>query len=310
MTHDQDDLPQDHLSWVKVRIITPSNRVEEAAAVLWEEGASGVEIQDHMMILGSADEKPADGFSRAVTYFGGESVEDVRARLSRAIADANLEEDATLEVTIFEDETWKEKWKQFFKPLHLSARLGVRPPWEEADFGPGVKTVIIEPGMAFGTGQHATTKLCLAWLDELCGPPEPSAILDVGCGSGILGIGAALLTQGTRIEGVDIDPEALRVCRENFEMNGVVGRVQVRIGLVSQVEGRFPVVVANILANVLRRLRDDILAKAEPGGLVLLSGLALVDEEPVRAYYQAAGCVAVDRRDLDGWVALLLRAPA
>jgi ribosomal protein L11 methyltransferase len=287
--------------WVKVSMEVEEERLEEACELLWEAGASGVEEQDRETFSELQAPVP-EGRGRAVAWFGGESAEAVEARLREAASEWGLE--VLLEAAPFTDESWKESWKQFFKPVQVSARLAVRPPWEEAAFGEGVEVLVIEPGMAFGTGTHATTRLCLSALDEALLSSGARSMLDVGCGSGILAIAAAKLDAGMSIQALDVDPEALRVSRENCAVNGVSERVEVLECLLDEVEVRAELVVANILAHILLRLQEDLIDRTAPGGQLLLSGLGLGDEARVRASFEEGGVRLVARTELEGWVAL------
>lgn len=293
--------------WVKVSLEVEAAQIEEACALLWEEGASGVEVQDDETFI-ELQPLVAPGQARAVAWFGAEPAERVQARLQEALGGYGLQ-GAALEAAPFTDESWKTNWKQFFKPHRVSERLAVRPPWEEADFGDQVQLLVIEPGMAFGTGTHPTTRLCMKALDELLAAShsEPASMLDVGCGSGILSISAVKLTQGLRALALDVDPEAHRVTQENSEVNGTQDRVQVLSGLLEEVQEPAALVVANILAHILLRLRDDLVRCTEPGGQLLLSGIGAGQEEEVKASFQAAGMELVRQQELEGWVALHMR---
>ncbi len=196
------------------------------------------------------------------------------------------------------DTDWQVGWRAFFKPCRLSPRVGVRPPW--ADPGEPIE-VIIEPGMAFGTGTHATTRAVMRCLDGLLGDRAETQILDVGCGSAVLSIAAALL--GHRAIGVEIDPVALENARENRARNGVEDRVELIVGSADAVEGQYPIVVANILAHVLIDIAPAITARV--GGDLILSGLLEAQEPEVLAAYPGLELVARD--DEGPWRVLHLR---
>jgi ribosomal protein L11 methyltransferase len=174
-----------------------------------------------------------------------------------------------------------------------------------------VKTVIIEPGLAFGTGTHATTLLCLSWLDELLQDvPTPSfaSMLDVGCGSGILSIAAAKLSPTLAIDALDTDPEAHRVSRDNFAVNGVDARVRLAdSGVLAELQGSYELVVANILAHILNFLSKDLVRVTSPGGSLLLSGIGEDSVRGVLETFEGLDMDVVDRREREGWTALLLK---
>lgn len=272
--------------------------LDAASGLLWELGASGVEIQDKTTMERTSD------LPRAVAYFGGEPVEDLHLRVG---TDLPTNWNATLTVEPFTDESWKENWKQFFKPILASARIGVRPPWEaRPDWSEDVRELVIEPGLAFGTGTHATTLLCLDWLDDLLAASAPGSLLDVGCGSGILSIAAAKLRPAMSIRGLDVDPEARRVSVENARDNRVEDRIEILDGLLGPHVVGAELVVANILAHILLRLREDLVRATLPGGQLLLSGIGAKDEEQLAAAFSGE-LRPVGRREKSGWVALLFK---
>ena len=292
--------------WVKVSVEVDAEQIDLPVALLWAAGAGGVEVQDGTTLAEGREPLGIDR-ARALAYFGGESPEALEARLRSDAAAWGLTL-GSLRAEVFTDETWKERWKQFFKPAIVSERLAVRPPWEAFDTPEGVETLVIEPGLAFGTGTHATTRLCLAWLDDLLAQdPDMETMLDVGCGSGILSMGAARLAPELRLEALDVDPEAVRVCRENLAINGVEARIKLLAPLISEVDGSYDLVVANILAHILIRLGDDLCRCTAPSGRLLLSGIGEEALASVVEAFGARGMVEVGRRSSSGWVALLLQ---
>lgn len=190
-------------------------------------------------------------------------------------------------------EDWAESWKRFFKTLRISPHLVVRPPWEEYTPAPGERVIVLDPGMSFGTGKHETTRSCLRLLDELAPECANGRLLDVGCGSGILSIAAAML--GYRdVLGIDNDPDAVRIAAENAAANSVAAKFSVCDLAVCR--ERAPVVVANVLAPVLTRFAAQVSACVErvPGNALILSGILDTQYPAVRAAYEAQG--AVERR--------------
>lgn len=205
-----------------------------------------------------------------------------------------------------EDESWKDGWKAFFRGAPLSTRIAVHPPWEAPPDRP--VAVTIEPGLAFGTGTHETTRAVMATLDDWLGDRAPLELLDVGCGSGILSIAAAKL--GHRAVGVEIDGVALQNARENIARNGVADRVALHHGSADTPalgDRRFPLVLANILAVILVEIAPAIMSRCAPGGALILSGMLVDQVERVRAAYPG---FALEERRQDGpWIVLRLRAP-
>ena len=206
-------------------------------------------------------------------------------------------------VTELKKENWAESWKIHFKPMEISERLAITPPWVDFPAKPGQKVIILNPGLSFGTGQHATTKFCLSKLDEIAQSlPENSSMLDAGCGSGILAIAGALLDYGP-IDAFDFDPEAVEVSKENAELNQVEKLISFEVGDAAVWQGRaekYDLVCANILGHLLIAFRFNIVSWVAPGGLLVLSGILDRDFDKVSAAFCEVGMKEVERfRDKD-----------
>jgi ribosomal protein L11 methyltransferase len=207
------------------------------------------------------------------------------------------------------DQNWMEAWKQYYKPILIGERLLILPAWMESP-NPERIAIKIDPGMAFGTGTHPTTQLCLELMEKVFVERQRSNVIDVGCGSGILSI-AALKLGATKVLGVDIDEESVKNSRENADTNGVGDELMLGVGSVSEIlEGKFafqsaPLVVANILAPVIIRLFDAGLADLiEEHGSIILSGILFEQEQSVIEAGQAKGLQLNERRQIGDWVAL------
>ncbi|GAB3027664.1 50S ribosomal protein L11 methyltransferase [Bowmanella dokdonensis] len=179
-----------------------------------------------------------------------------------------------------EDKDWEREWMDNFHPTQFGQRLWICPSWQEVP-DPQAVNVMLDPGLAFGTGTHPTTALCLRWLDSL--ELTDSLVVDFGCGSGILGI-AALKLGARRVVGVDIDPQAIQASQDNADRNGVGDKIELYLPRTQPVL-EADVVVANILAAPLRELREVITAYCMPGGLLALSGILAEQAEEIRALY-------------------------
>jgi ribosomal protein L11 methyltransferase len=208
-------------------------------------------------------------------------------------------------VRFVDEADWANAWKQFFTPQRIGRRLVVKPTWEEWAAAPGDVVVQIDPGMAFGTGLHATTRLCLRALEERI--RLGIRVADVGTGSGILAVAAALLG-ASEVAAVDIDPLAVRIARENVGINGVE-RVVIVGESASPPPGTFDVVVANILADVILDMAPALRRAVAPGGLLIASGIIDRRADDVRAGLEAAGFGPPETRSEGEWVALLAPAP-
>lgn len=296
------------MSWIRVALDIVPEAVDLASTALCEAGASGVEVQD-AETLGDAERPLVAGLARAIAYFGGEPPEDVRTRVLEVAASMGVEVHG-VEAAPFTDESWKTNWKQYFKPARVSARVQVAPPWEVPEAPEGGVNVVIEPGLAFGTGTHATTRLSLRRIDGLLAAHPMASMLDVGCGSGILSVAAALLSDTVAVDAFDIDPEAKAMSLENFARNGVEGRVRLLETTLDRVEGTYDLVVANILAHILLLLADDLIRTTSPHGRLLLCGIGDKAVDEVLAGFSARGMTLEDREEMDGWTALIWRHAA
>jgi len=253
---------------------------DQVSAELFELGATGVETRDQTtMDRSEADVElvahfPDEPGARAAVAALGEA----RARVDFIVGDA-----------------WKERWKEFFRPTRVGERFIVRPPWESVDRRDEDRVITIDPGMAFGTGTHETTRLVLMEIEHL----DPSGtVLDVGCGSGILSI-AALLCGATSAVAVDIDPIAARVSLENAEVNGV--SLEASTTPVEAVEGDFDLVLANIRSPILIPMAEALRARTR--GVLVLSGLLLDERQEVRDAFDPL--LTFERERVEGeWLSL------
>ena len=198
------------------------------------------------------------------------------------------------------DEDWKLSYRKHFKTEVISPRLVVRPPWEAVTPAPGQKVLTLDPGIAFGTGQHPTTRACLDAIDALAVEGTDRSFLDVGCGSGILSIAAAL--EGFRdVHGFDNDPDAVRNANENAEANGLGALFSDGDLSVPGVAASADVVAANVLAPVLVRFAREVGALVNPGGRLILSGILDEQYDEVRAAYAALGFTELSNRLIGEW---------
>ncbi len=199
------------------------------------------------------------------------------------------------------DEDWLESWKATFTPIRIG-RFLVRPSWSDDAHDGGAIALVLDPGMAFGTGLHPTTQACLERLSVL--EVAGKRVLDVGCGSGVLAI-AALKRGASGVTAVDTDPLAVRAAAENTARNGVVAAVAT--GSAADVRGTFDLVVANIVAPVLRRIAPDLRARLAPGGALVLAGIIAGEEALTVRAFAGLGLRVADRDARGDWVALVLR---
>ena len=182
-----------------------------------------------------------------------------------------------VEMSICDDSGWKDKWKEYFKPAKVGKTIVVKPTWENYEAQPGEKVLEIDPGMAFGTGTHETTSLCIKLMEDYMKPGD--RVLDVGCGSGILSIAGALLGAGD-VLGIEIDPVAVEISRENIALNHVENIAKAQYGdLTKGVDYKANMVVANLMADLVMLLSRDVASHMLPGGVYISSGI--LDEKVV-----------------------------
>jgi ribosomal protein L11 methyltransferase len=274
----------------------PAEDAEVLSSDLFDLGASGVEVRDGEGTPMPGTPLPPPGRAILVAFFPErEAVEAAAARHGGAVAPVP-------------EEDWSEGWKKDFRPLDVG-RVRVRPSWIPGAPPPGCVEVVLDPGMAFGTGSHPTTSLCLSALSDLVSRRPGASVLDVGTGSGLLAIAARKLGAG-RVVANDNDPKAVEIARENAARNGA--DVEIVPDPVEGVAGTFDLVVANILANTLVELAPALAAKLAPGGVVLLSGILAPQEAEVRRAYVALGLAPLpdgDRRDREWSLVALERRP-
>ncbi len=228
-----------------------------------------------------------------------ESPAEAVAFLRERYTAEGIENEICLDSCVEED--WINNWKQYFKPIPVGQKLLIRPTWEEVKDSGGRTVLDLDPGLAFGTGTHETTRLCMELLEQYVRPGMN--VLDVGCGSGILSV-AALLLGADKAVGVDIDELAVKTAVENAEINHVENRFTGICGnLTDQVTGTYDIVVANIVADVIIMLTKDVEQFMKPDTVYLMSGIIDTREQDVLAAVEQHFTI-IDRKEEKGWVAL------
>ncbi|MGE4563334.1 MAG: 50S ribosomal protein L11 methyltransferase [Victivallaceae bacterium] len=205
-------------------------------------------------------------------------------------------------------EDWAEVWKKYFPILPISDKLVIKPSWLEYTPKPGQAVVEIDPGMSFGTGQHATTSFCLYVLDRLAGDLGVRGVLDAGCGSGILAIAAAKLGYDP-VDAFDYDPDAVRIAAENFALNAITS-IKPEVADAAVYRGRqegYDLVCANILGHLLRAYKLNIASWVRPGKYLALAGILSTEFDALAAEYTALGFCEIERRDEKEWTSGLFR---
>ena len=235
-------------------------------------------------------------------------IENITGRLSllhETVADAGS---LRVETRSVNDKSWADVWKKYFKPFYAGQHLVVKPTWEPFDPAPGDKVIEIDPGMAFGSGTHETTGMCLSILEENIRGGEE--IIDVGTGSGILAIGAALLGAG-HVLAIDIDPDAVKVAAENVANNRVQDVVTVQQGnLLEKVDAVCDICVANIISDVIISFAAPLMRHIRPGGMFICSGIVSLRGDEVAKALLDAGYEILQKYTRGEWTAFLSRRNA
>jgi ribosomal protein L11 methyltransferase len=308
-------------NWVKIDIATTSQGIEPLTAAILELGIGGVQVQDkndiEELLAGKGaywdyyDESILElrEAATAVTVYlpenpqGAEALLALESELARlkALDAAGEWGGLTISRQGIRKEDWAENWKKYYHAAKIGERLVICPAWEEYEKRSEDEIVItLEPGMAFGTGTHETTRLCMRLLEQFS--PEGKAVLDLGCGSGILAVSAALLGAKPAF-GVDIDETAVRVAQENAALNGVAESCEFRRGGIPGIAGKYGIVFANIVADVIIGHIGHIADYLDEGGVFIASGIIDTREADVLAAIEGAGLRIIRRETDSGWVA-------
>ena len=317
------------MNWLALHIETNHAGLESVETMLSALGIDGVVIDDETEFQDFLEnnhqywdyvdeelEEKMHGASRVTFYLSAD--EEGFAKMGEVrIALQSLKERRTdcgsllMTVDDLQDADWENNWKQYYKPMEIGERLLVIPQWEEADCGNRVP-LILDPGLTFGTGSHATTQLCLTALEKAVRGGEK--VLDLGCGSGILSIAALKLGAASAVA-VDIDDKCLDVAYENAALNGIgkdvytvkVGDVLGDEAMRAELGGGYDIVLANIVADVIIGLAPMVHSLLAPGGLFLCSGIIDDRAEEVAEHLRQAGLEIVTTRSADGWFAYTCR---
>jgi ribosomal protein L11 methyltransferase len=281
------------VTWTEVTIDVPRRHGDAVANFLIDCGAPGLQCAE-------------DGdTARLTAYFWSQPpLDDLRCYCADLGCPADRPGGVEIDTRIIADEDWAQNWKLHSQPQLIGDRLYVCPSWA-ADTPAGRLRVVIDPGMAFGTGQHPTTRGCLRQIERLTAECPPARALDVGTGSGVLAIALAKLGV-PEVWAVDTDTTACTVATENATVNDVATHVHIRSDL-DDVPEAFDAIVANLYADALISLAPRFVADVRSAGTVIVSGLLLADEARVHAAYEPLGLTVVARDVEDAWVTLVLR---
>ncbi len=304
--------------WAEITCTVPEAMTETLADFLLELTGNGVSIENRKVDTFNIDDITDEAVKSVKCYLPDD--EALKAALSQI--EGYLAENgpgfkgfsfSLPTVSVLKEEDWANSWKVNFKPTRIGERLVIKPSWEAFEAGDGDIILELDPGMAFGTGTHATTRLCLELLETLVFRENAfkvnGTVLDVGCGSGVLGVAAALFG-ATKVVSIDIDPIAITVTCENAVINGVSGVVAASETPLSEVSGSYSIVLANILAEALVKMSSSLTEKVAIGGFLVLSGILTEREEFVLSGFsqQPLNLHSVTRQE--EWCCIVFRKTA
>ena len=304
------------MNWTQISLKVGSKYTEQAAAIANMSVPYGIYIEDYSDLIEQSweiahidliDQELLDkdrNFSVIHIFISEEdNAIETAEYIKELLSASNIPfEFVSKEVN---DSTWADGWKKFFKCTEVGEKLVIRPSWEEYNNLNNRVVLSIDPGAAFGTGTHATTSLCLKILENYVN--ENSTVLDIGCGSGILSIASVLLGAPSAI-GVDIDAQSVKVARENAEINNVTDKTEYIVGdLADKVSGCYSVVCANIVADVIIKLLENVENYMTEDGVLITSGIIDVREADVVNGFERFGFEIIERHTKDNWCAFVCR---
>lgn len=304
--------------YVAVTLELPMGLSDAASTALWDQGTLGVTVEDDETRARPHDPLiPKTG--RATLKATFQHKRGLQARVLAALrgvlqAARRTGVDPALHWEDVEQRDWGEEWKRHWKPMAVGKRIWIVPTWERDGYRPkrGALPLFMDPGMAFGTGTHETTQLCVTALEEIV-PTGAASLLDVGTGTGVLAMAAARLAAAAgsplrRIVGIDIDMDSVRAARENALLNALEFTVDATP--VERVKGPFDIVVANILLEPLKGMKTTLARLLAPRGTLVLSGILVGQRAELERAYGEAGLRTVARATLGEWACVQLQHPA
>ncbi|KMK76652.1 50S ribosomal protein L11 methyltransferase [Alkalihalobacillus pseudalcaliphilus] len=307
------------MKWIEFSIHTTQEAVEPVSNILHEAGASGVVIEDPADLVKewgdrfgeiyqlSPDDYPEEGVIVKAyfpeTSFLSETIEEVTLSikgLSQYNIDLGLNK---INLTEVKEEEWATAWKKYYKPVKISQKITIVPTWEEYTANEEEMIIELDPGMAFGTGTHPTTVLCIQALEKVIQGDE--RIVDVGTGSGVLSIAAAKLGASS-ILSTDLDEVAVESAQMNIELNKLSDKIEVKQNdLLKGIDGPYDIVVSNILAEIIVKFTQDAAAILKPGGAFITSGIIKRKKQEVKDSLIEAGLTIQEVVEMDDWVAII-----
>ena len=307
-------MDEKQVTWIEASVLVSRELAEAVAEVFSRFAPNGVVVESTEILVDSNGQGEPIGQMRVHAYLPFDSkIEETRRQLEEALWHLGfIQPIPAPEYRSLTDENWTEAWKKHYRPIAIGKRLMIVPAWVEMPEGTR-EQIKIEPGMAFGTGTHPTTQLCLEILDRYVQKDSTFLdVFDVGCGSGILSIAALKLGAG-RAFGVDVDSKAIEIAKENAKMNDVADRLCLAIGSVAEIQAgvfdvvQAPLVLANVIAPILKKLMFAGLGETvAPGGVLVLSGILEEQLGEMIRVVNANGFFVRSKHQIEDWVALVL----
>lgn len=310
------------MKWTEIKVKTTTEAVEAVANIFYEIGAQGVVIEDPNDFLYQQKDEISWDYIEEEVYMNGYEGAIVKAYLSEednllakieSIRESvnNLPSfglnigDGLIELEEINQQDWENAWKQYYKPIKVSDKIVIKPTWEAYEAKEDELIIELDPGMAFGTGTHETTNMCIQALERYL--KKDDLVLDIGCGSGILSIAAAKLGAKS-VVGVDLDPMAVRVAKENTQQNNMAGLVEIRQGnLTDVVKEKSNIVVANIIADIIIKLADDVADFMKEDGLFISSGIIMPRLEDVKTAIESKGFTILEVNTQGEWSCIIAK---
>ena len=304
-------------SWAEIELRVADELAGAVSNRLIEEGANGVVLldEDYFWDEDGNRQHGEPGITTVKSYFPTEAMLDIRSALESYLR--NLKElypnvpEPEIQVRNMPGEDWAHSWRRFFKPTEVSKGIIIKPTWETYKPKTGDLVIEIDPGMAFGTGLHATTRLCIdairrnVWREDQFGARRLAHnALDVGTGSGILAILLAKLGVPHTVA-IDVDATAVEVARDNAKLNKVLDKIEVRKATIQRITETFDIVVANILAETIMGMRDELIARTRKGGVIILSGILKQKGADVKRSFQRGAVEFVESFNDEDWTSLV-----
>ena len=305
------------MNYLEVAVHTPAEGVEMISLIFEELGSGGVAIDDPALLVEYIESGRWDYWEfpdemldrqRMPVVKGYLPVDDAKQKLAcieERISKLNLSTEPKIYIREVKEEDWATAWQAFYKPLNIGKRFFVKPSWEEAAAEPERITLELDPGMAFGCGNHPTTTMCLELMEDLIVGGEE--VCDVGTGSGILAIAAAKLGASS-VTAIDLDETAVKVAKENVRINDAADKVRVIHGnLLDHYRDCPDLMIANIIADVIIKLSPDAYQLLKPGGTFITSGIIKDRAEEVLTAVKSSGFKLIERKTEGEWVAYRLQ---